>query len=127
MVAYFVMRTYGVTRNFDLLKAVGYIERVFKSDFFSERPILHHTCATELSSYVSTMPWTGIGRKREKLFFSILIRSATNKLCIIYPPRFVKKKKMFLVWKQYSISFISTFHPICPRNVFGLIGKVPLF
>ena len=45
-------------RCFDLLKAFGYIERVLKSEFFSERPNLHHiSCATcsALPAYISTM------------------------------------------------------------------------
>ena len=37
MVAHFTMRTHGVNQTLDLLKAFGYIERVVKSDFFSEK------------------------------------------------------------------------------------------
>ena len=32
-------------KDFDLLKAFGYIERVVEFDFFKKRPFLHHTCA----------------------------------------------------------------------------------
>ena len=45
-------------RYFDLLKAFGYIYRVFQSYFFSRKwPILLYTCATcsELPSYIR--PW----------------------------------------------------------------------
>ena len=42
----------------DILKAIGYIERVVKSEiFFRKRSILLHTCATcsELQFYISTV------------------------------------------------------------------------
>ena len=58
MVAHFTMRTYGVIRNFDLIKAFGYIERVVKSDsFFGKYILSHYACATcsEQSSYIKTM------------------------------------------------------------------------
>ena len=57
MVEQFTMRTYGVNRAFDLLKAFCYIERAVKSDFFWKRPNFRHTCATcsEPSFYISTI------------------------------------------------------------------------
>ena len=41
MVAHFTMRTHGVNQVFDSLKAVGYIKRVIKSDFFSEKDLVN--------------------------------------------------------------------------------------
>ena len=57
MVVHFTIRTHEVqTKNFDLLKAFGYIERVVKSDFFF-RVFFYHACATcsDLPSYISPM------------------------------------------------------------------------
>ena len=61
MVAQNTVRTYGLNHAF------GYIERVVKSDFFSQkRPILLHKCATksELPSYIRTrlctMVWSRV-------------------------------------------------------------------
>ena len=42
--------------NFDLLKAYGYIERVVKFDFFSEKTYFTNLAACSwLPSYISTM------------------------------------------------------------------------
>ena len=59
MVAHLPIRTYGVNKHFDLLKAICYIERIVISDFFCrERPsfflLMRATCG-ELPSYISTM------------------------------------------------------------------------
>ena len=57
MVAHFTMRTYGVNEEFRFVESIWLHRKSRQSRFFSERPILHHTCATysELSSYVSTI------------------------------------------------------------------------
>ena len=53
---HFTMRTYGNIRNFDLLKALGDIERVVKSDFFRKRPISLIRAQHVLSYHVIEVP-----------------------------------------------------------------------
>ena len=51
-VDHFTLSTYEVTNNFDLLKALGYIERVVNPIFFSE--------ITYFTSYVRNLFWATI-------------------------------------------------------------------
>ena len=41
MVAHFTMRTYGVNRNLDMLKTLGYTKIVIESDFFLENAFIY--------------------------------------------------------------------------------------
>ena len=41
MIASLTMRRHGVIRHLDLSKAFGYIERVIKSDVFSEKDLVY--------------------------------------------------------------------------------------
>ena len=55
MVANFTMRRYGVNQVFQFMKAICYIERVAKSDFFSEK--------NNFTFYVRKMFWATIFNK----------------------------------------------------------------